>query len=81
MREVSSPESVGVGPSELKSLSHDKASEYLVEPVPVLWLTYDEIFQLRILQHSLRTMSQQLKSTSIHTELSGLTLALKDIAL
>ena len=39
-----SPESVCVRPGQLKGLSHDKTSKYLVEPVPVLRLTYDEIF-------------------------------------
>ena len=77
-----SPECIGVGPGQLECLSHDEPAEYLVESVSVLWLADDQILQFGILSRVIRAdISISVLCTSIHTEFSGLILALKDIAL
>ena len=45
-----SPECIGVGPGQLKGLSHDEPAEYLVESVSVLWLADDQILQFGVLR-------------------------------
>ena len=39
---------VGVGPGQLVSLPHDKSSEYLVVPVPVIRLANNQVLQFSI---------------------------------
>ena len=74
---------VGVCPGQLECLSHDEPAEYLVESVSVLWLADYQILQFGILSRVIEPIYQSLYvlCTSIHTEFSGLILALKDIAL
>ena len=57
-----SPECIGVGPGQLKGLSHDEPAEYLVESVSVLWLADDQILQFGILREGVVSIRASISS-------------------